>query len=143
MEIREILKEYPYIDEEIKKLNKKMNGYLEMKEETRNTLKAQKLSHEPHGTGVSNITLNAVEKIMDKYEEEIKICVSKINDLFIIKQKLDVLISQLTVDERRLIYMYYDERKPINKICYELKYSRQHIYRMKDKIEVELWKKIG
>lgn len=114
--IEDILKQYPYISEDIQKLQAELNRYIELQQEARNPLKAQTIDGMPHGTGISDKTYEAVEKIIDLYQTEIDKLAVKINALIDRKTRLEKAFAELTEDERRILYLRYDERWQTRKI---------------------------
>lgn len=114
--IDDILKQYPYIGEDIQKAQKEINRYIELQQEARNPLKGQALTGMPHGYGVSDTTGNAVERLIDRYQEEINKHVQDVNKLLDLKKWLDKAFSTLNEDERRLLYLMYNERFSIRRI---------------------------
>jgi DNA-directed RNA polymerase specialized sigma subunit len=108
--IEDILKQYPYICDDIQKAQAELNGYIVLQIEARNTLKGQIIDEMPHGTGISDQTYNAVEKLIDDYQVKIDECVQEINGLLDLKKWMDKAFAALTEDERRILYLRYDER---------------------------------
>jgi DNA-directed RNA polymerase specialized sigma subunit len=120
--IDDILKEYPYISEDIQKLQAELNRYMQLQQEARDPLKAQTLLGMPHmPVGNENDqTYNQIERIMDLYQAEIDELTSKINELMDRKKWLDKAYTTLTEDERRILYLRYDERWQAWKIMRKL-----------------------
>ena len=135
MQIKEMLKMYPWIDQEIKKLNKKLNEYLEMQEETRNSLKAQTLDDMPKVFKISDQTYKAVESIIDLYDSEINRLIERIRHYWDIKKKLEQGFSFLTVDEMQIIELSYNNRMSYRKIGYKLHMSYESVRRFKSEVE--------
>jgi DNA-directed RNA polymerase specialized sigma subunit len=118
--IDDILKQYPNIGEDIQKQQAELNRYMELQREARNTLKAQALTGMPHTYNVSDQTYDAIEHIMDEYQTEIDKCTKEINRLLDLKKWLDKAFESLTEDERRILYLRYDERWQVWKIMRRL-----------------------
>ena len=108
--IDEILKQYPFIGDDIRREQDKLNEYIQLQQEARDTLKSRNIDGIPHGTDVSDATYAAVEKLVDVYQQKIDACVAKINELLDLKKWLDKAYASLTEDERRIVYLRYDER---------------------------------
>ena len=136
--IEEILKQYPCFGEDIKDAQSKLNMYITLQQEARNPLKAQAISSEPHGTGISDQTYNAVEKIIDRYQNEIDKCIQDINNTLDTKKWLDKAFTELTEMERRIIYMRYDKGININKMPYYLHCGRNAIYKILDDAKAKI-----
>ena len=63
----------------------------------------------PEGN-ISDQTLQAVEKVIDCYQAKIDEQVKKINELIDRQKWLDKAYASLTEDERRIVYLRYNER---------------------------------
>ncbi|MGE5631405.1 MAG: sigma factor-like helix-turn-helix DNA-binding protein [Caulobacteraceae bacterium] len=116
MKIDDILKQYPYIAEDIQKEQEKLNKYIELQKEARNPLRGQAMDGMPHSTDISDQTYNAVVKIIDEYQVQINKHAANINKLLDRKKWLDKAFAELTEDERRLLYMAYDDRLSFRQI---------------------------
>ena len=108
--IDEILKQYPFIGDDIRREQDKLNEYIQLQQEARDTLKSRNIDGMPHGTDVGDATYAAVEKLVDVYQQKIDACVAKINELLDLKKWLDKAYASLTEDERRIVYLRYNER---------------------------------
>lgn len=110
--IEDILKQYPFIGDDIRREQAKLNEYIQLQQEARDPLKAQTLSDMPHMPegNVSDQTLQAVEKVIDCYQVKIDEQVKKINELIDRQKWLDKAFAGLTEDERRIVYLRYNER---------------------------------
>ena len=108
--IDEILKQYPFIGDDIRREQDKLNEYIQLQQEARDTLKSRNIDGMPHGTDVGDATYAAVEKLVDVYQQKIDACVAKINELLDRKKWLDKAYASLTEDERRIVYLRYNER---------------------------------
>jgi len=138
--VEEILKQYPNIGEDIKKAQTKLNEFIALQQEARNPLKAQTISDEPHTSGLSDQTYNAVLKIIDRYQSEIDKYTSEINNILDRKKWLDKAFTMVTEDERRLLYMRYDKSVHISKIAYTMRRGRPYIYKMLDEAKNKIKK---
>lgn len=139
--IDDILKQYPYICEDIQKAQKEINQYIELQQEARDPLKGQALTGMPHNSGVSDQTYDAVEKIIDLYQAEINSLAAKVNELLDRKKWLDKAVASLTEDERRLLYWRYDERWQAWKIMRRLGImDRRTFYRLLDSAKSKICK---
>jgi RNA polymerase sigma factor (sigma-70 family) len=138
--VDEILKRYPYITDDIQKAQAELNRYIGLQQDARNPLKGQAMDGMPHGSGVSDQTYNAVERLIDLYQAEINKYVAEINELINTKKWLDKAFESLTVDERRIVYLYYDKRISINKLSYMIRCSRHTIYKMLEETKEKIKK---
>lgn len=133
--IDEILKQYPYIMDDIRKEQERLNQNIALQQEARDPLQGQKISDMPHmpDGNLSDQTFNAIEKIIDLYQAQIDECVININELLDRKKWLDKAYMTLTEDERRILYLRYDERWPAWKIMQKLGIEEKHkFYRILD-----------
>lgn len=128
--IDDILKQYPYIGEDIQKAQKEINRYIELQQEARNPLKGQALTGMPHDSGVSDQTYNAIEKIIDRYQAEIDQYAAQINEYLDLKKWLDKAFTELTEDERRIVFQYYDQRMSIREMARRRKKGRDQMRNM-------------
>lgn len=85
MATEEILNEYPYILKTMKELNCELNQIIRSKELMENTLKSE---HESKYCSLDP-TLQAVERVLDRYENNISYITERINELKELKSKLD------------------------------------------------------
>lgn len=109
MNIDDILKQYPYIAEDIQREQAELNKFIQLQQEARNPLRVHAFDGMPHNPGVSDKTYQAVEKIIDEYQTEIDACVEAIRDLLDTKRWMDLAYTRLTEDERRVLLLRYDK----------------------------------
>lgn len=116
--IEDILKQYPFIGDDIRREQDKLNEYIALQINARDPLKAQTLSDMPHMPegNISDQTLQAVEKVIDCYQAKIDEQVKKINELIDRQKWLDKAYASLTEDERRIVTLRYNERWAARKI---------------------------
>jgi len=110
--IEEILKQYPFIGDDIRREQGKLNEYIQLQQEARDTLKGQALTDMPHMPegNTSDPTADAVERVIDKYQDKINEQVAKINELIDRQKWLDKAFEKLTPEERAVVYLLYDEQ---------------------------------
>jgi DNA-directed RNA polymerase specialized sigma subunit len=110
--IDEILKQYPFIGDDIRREQGKLNEYISLQQEARDPLKAQTISDMPHmpDGNVSDQTLQAIERVIDYYQAKIDEQVAKINELIDRQKWLDKAYASLTEDERRIVCLRYNDR---------------------------------
>ena len=130
MKIDELLKSYPYIVEDIQEEQHELNKYISLQTEARNPLKSTNIDGMPHSESVSDQTYQQVEKIIDRYQNEIDESIKKINNLLDTKKWLDKALSQLSRGEYELIKQYYWERMSIRYIAKQRKCSREQVKNM-------------
>jgi DNA-directed RNA polymerase specialized sigma subunit len=140
--IDEILKQYPFLGDDIRREQGKLNEYIQLQQEARDTLKGQTLTDMPHmpDGNTSDPTADAVERVIDKYQDKINEQVAKINELIDRQKWLDKAFAGLTEDERRIVYLRYNERWAARKIMRRLGIlDRRTFYKIldsaKDKIK--------
>lgn len=110
--IDEILKQYPFIGDDIRREQATLNEYIALQIDARDTLKGQTLTDMPHmpDGNTSDPTADAVERVIDKYQDKINEQVTKINDLIDRQKWLDKAYASLTEDERRIVCLRYNDR---------------------------------
>ncbi len=130
MKIDELLKSYPYIVEDIQEEQHELNKYISLQTEARNPLKSTNIDGMPHSESVSDQTYQQVEKIIDRYQNEIDESIKKINNLLDTKKWLDKALSQLSRGEYELIKQYYWEHMSIRYMAKQRKCGREQIKNM-------------
>lgn len=133
--IDELLKSYPFIGNDIRREQDKLNEYISLQQEARDTLKGQALTDMPHMPegNTSDPTCDAVERVIDKYQDKINEQVAKINELIDRQKWLDKAYTTLTEDERRILYLRYDERWQTWKIMQRMGIAhKDKFYRLLD-----------
>jgi DNA-directed RNA polymerase specialized sigma subunit len=140
--IDEILKQYPFIGDDIRREQATLNEYIQLQQEARDTLKGQALTDMPHmpDGNASDPTADAVERVIDKYQDKINEQVAKINELIDRQKWLDKAYASLTEDERRIVCLRYNDRWATWKIMTRLGIlDRRTFYKIldsaKDKIK--------
>jgi len=140
--IDEILKQYPFIGDDIQREQDKLNEYIALQIKARDPLKAQTLTGMPHMPegNISDQTLQAVEKVIDCYQAKIDEQVKKINELIDRQKWLDKAYASLTEDERWIVCLRYNDRWQTWKIMRRLGImDRRTFYKIldsaKDKIK--------
>jgi RNA polymerase sigma factor (sigma-70 family) len=117
MNIQDVLKQYPFIQDDMRDIQKEMYVWQEMQEDLRQrALKAQVYSDMPHSTDVGNPTLEKTIAIIDKYQENINECIRKLDELDKLKKWLDKAYTELPEQESRVLKMYYNKNMSLNKI---------------------------
>jgi DNA-directed RNA polymerase specialized sigma subunit len=138
--IEDILKQYPFIGDDIRREQATLNDYIQRQQEARETLKAANNDGMPHGYDVVDKTYEAVERVIDLYQTKIDEQVAKINELIDRQKWLDKAFAGLTEDERRIVYLRYNERWQTWKIMHRMGIlDRRTFYKIldsaKDKIK--------
>jgi DNA-directed RNA polymerase specialized sigma subunit len=118
--IDEILKQYPFIGDDIRREQATLNDYIQRQQEARETLKAANNDGMPHGYDVADKTYEAVERVIDLYQTKIDEQVAKINELIDRQKWLDKAYASLTEDERRIVCLRYNDRWQTWKIMQRL-----------------------
>lgn len=122
--IEDILKQYPFIGDDIRREQGKLNEYIQLQQEARDTLKGQTLTDMPHmpDGNTSDPTADAVERVIDKYQDKINEQVAKINELIDRQKWLDKAYASLTPEERAVVCLLYNEQyseRRVAKIMYQ------------------------
>lgn len=110
--IENILKQYPFIGDDIRREQDKLNKYIQLQIDARDTLKGQALTDMPHmpDGNTSDPTADAVERVIDKYQDKINEQVAKINELIDRQKWLDKALASLTPEERAVVCLLYNEQ---------------------------------
>ena len=136
--IEEILKQYPFIVEDIQREQSNVNKYIQLQQEARDPLRGQVLTGMPHEYGISDQTYQAVVKIIDEYQAEINRHVKNINELLESKRKMDKAYTEMTDDERRLLYLHYEEKMSYRQIGRQCKCGRYMAQKMLEEIKIKI-----
>ena len=130
--IDDILKQYPYICEDIQSAQQELNKYIALQEEARDPLKAQTLTDMPQlpAGNTSDRTYQQVEKIIDRYQTEIDESIKKINNLLDEKKWIDKALNELSRGEYEMIKQYFWEQMSIRFMARERKCSRDQLKNM-------------
>jgi DNA-directed RNA polymerase specialized sigma subunit len=144
IKIDEILKQYPYIADDIRTLQNKLNQYIALQADARNTLKGQALDGMPHSTGINDSTYKAVERLATKdYQGIIDNTIKQINALIDRKKRLDEAIKTLTEDEKRIVHLRYFDRWQTWKVMRRLGIEKDTYYQHLDSIRTKIYKYIA
>jgi DNA-directed RNA polymerase specialized sigma subunit len=132
MNIENILYEYPTLPQTIVKLNGELNELIKSKNDIRNTVKAQVMTGMPHGTEISDPTLNAVKELIDKQDIYIQEKIRQVAYYIDIKHKLDEILLKLSPAEKQIIEIKYFDRCPKYEIPRIMKYCRSRCFQLQD-----------
>lgn len=142
MNIERILNDYPHIGEIIQDLQKQLNNAVSMQQETRDTLKAAEMTGMPRGTNVSDLTGQAVERTLDKWESRIIYLSDQINYYIDLQKLVDDAVKCLTVDEFRVIDLRYFKGYKMRQVGYKMHFEKTRCYEIHnkaiEKIEIQL-----
>jgi len=125
--IDEIVKQYPYISEDIQRAQEELNKFIALQQEARNPLRGQAFDGMPRNPGVSDQTYQAVEKIIDEYQTEIDMFVKEIQRLLDLKRWMDKAYVSLTEDERRVLLLRYDRNIGIQRTAYTMRRGKETV----------------
>ena len=141
-DIKQMLKEYTTYTDRIRELNAKINDALAHKIDC-DTLKAQKLSGMPHGTGLSDPTYEAVQRIIDKWDKDIREMADEVNRLIDNKAAVDKGLKVLEWKEYRLIELHYFMGLTWERVAVETNYSIVWVWQMHRKALEKMRKEIS
>lgn len=130
MDLREALKYYPHIPGEIARITKEIRDTMAMKKDTQDTLKAQTMSDMPRGAGVSDPTLRAVVRSIDRHDLHIQYLARRIAELYDLKEHLENLLQGLTVQEAQVIEEYFFKGYRMVIVQTHLGYAKSQTYRL-------------
>ena len=139
--IDELLKQYPFISDDIRREQATLNEYIALQVEARDTLKGQALTDMPHmpDGNTSDPTADAIERVIDKYQDKINEQVAKINDLIDRQKWLDKAYASLTPEERAVVCLLYNEQyseRRVAKMMY--KGSRYKLVKVADEAKLKI-----
>lgn len=129
MDIKQMLEEYSTYGDRIKELNQRINEALQYKINC-DTLKAQRLTGMPRATGISDPTYEAVQRIIDKYDEDIRKMAEEVNQLIDRKRAVEKALKALNRTEYRLVELRYFIGMRWEKVATEMNYSYMQCHRI-------------
>ena len=123
---------YSEISEKVRNLNRELNRYMEQMMQSENILRANVITDMPHSTDICNPTLEAVERIVDRYERQIRNIADRINTLLDEKDCIERLLETLTSEQRRIIELRYVLGYKWYRIPMHTHYSRSQCFNIHD-----------
>lgn len=142
MDLKQMLFEYTTYGDRIRELNAKINDALAHKIDC-DTLKAQQIDGMPHGTGLSDPTYEAVQRIIDKWDKDIREMAEEVNRLIDCKAAIDKGLKALTWKEYRLIELHYFMGLTWERVAVETNYSIVWVWQMHRKALEKMRKEIS
>ena len=129
MDIKQMLEEYSTYGDRIKELNQRINEALQYKINC-DTLKAQRLTGMPRIGRISDLTYEAVQRIIDKYDEDIRNMAEEVNQLIDRKRAVEKALKALNRTEYRLVELRYFIGMRWEKVATEMNYSYMQCHRI-------------
>ena len=129
MDIKQMLEEYTTYAERIQELNQRINEALQYKINC-DTLKAQRLTGMPRIGGISDLTYEAVQRIIDKYDEDIRNMAEEVNELIDRKRTIEKALKTLNRAEYRIIELRYFVGLNWEKVAVTANYTWRHCMRL-------------
>jgi len=129
VDIKQMLFEYTTYGDRIRELNARINDALAHKIDC-DTLKAQKLSGMPHGTRLSDPTFEAVQRIIDKWDKDIREMAEEVNQLIDRKRAVEKALKALNRTEYRLIELHYFCGMSWERVAVRVNYNISHVWRL-------------
>jgi len=142
MDLKQMLFEYTTYGDRIRELNARINDALAHKIDY-DTLKARQIDGMPHGTGLSDPTYEAVQRIIDKWDKDIREMAEEVNRLIDCKAAIDKGLKALTWREYRLIELHYFMGLTWERVAVETNYSIVWVWQMHRKALEKMRKEIS
>jgi RinA family phage transcriptional activator len=138
--IERLLRDYPFISEDIDRLQKELEDW-QNKKNTMYGIKTAAPTGMPPSGQLSDPTYQTATEIIDKYQKEIDRLFDRIKTLFDNQMTVKTLLMRLNRNERYVIEARYFHRPPVTwrRIARELCYDKRSCYRFK----VEALKKMA
>lgn len=136
MNIRSYLKEYPFLNIELHRLQKELNTLIQNKHETYCTLQTVPLTGMPSGNNISDSVLNTIQILIDRFDKDIFYYTSKINDLLDEKalfEKAWFNKNVMTNEDRAIIQLKCFEHNSWRHVARTMKYSDKQCQRIYEK----------
>lgn len=140
LDIKKVLHEYPYIEDEIKKLNNKLNWIVHNKYDIKVT---SSNSIMPKGNMVADPIYQTVERIIIKYDKEIHEIEKEIEMLLDQHRMIEIELKRLDIDECQVIEHRYFKRLGWEELSRKLHYSKRQCHRKHDTALKQLREGLG
>ena len=123
--IEKLLRDYPFISEDIDRLQKEIEDW-QSKKNTMYGIKTAAPTGLPPSGEIQDPTYQAAVEIIDKYQKEIDRLFDRIKTLFDNQMTVNTLLMQLNRNEKHVIEARYFHRPPVTwrRIAKELHYHR-------------------
>ncbi|NLU53423.1 MAG: hypothetical protein GXX10_11255 [Clostridiaceae bacterium] len=144
MNIRAYLRDYPFINDEILRLQKELNEIIRHKHESYATLKAVPITDMPKGSGLSDPVYNTVQVIIDRYDHKIEYYTQKINQILDDKALFEqIWFSEILSSEERSVidyrcFQHFDWKQTAKLMKYSTKQCRRIFNRAIEKLQSEV-----
>lgn len=142
IDVKKVLYQYPYIEEDIKRYQDKLNEYILLQEAAKCPLGAQNVDGLPRGNKTSNSTLESVIRVVDEYQKEIDYYGQKINECIEVKRLMNQALEQMNEYERRVYHLKYEKNMSNRKIGYEMRRGKDFVRGVVGDIEVSFERKL-
>ena len=134
MDIRAFLRDYPFMNSDILRLQKDLNAAIKAKENTYCTVKAAPTTRQGSSSGaISDSVFDAVQELIDRYDTVIVYFTQQINSLLDHKtlfEKVWFSVALLKKEERLVIEMRDFDRYRWPDIAKKLRYSERQCQRI-------------
>jgi RinA family phage transcriptional activator len=133
--IERLLRNYPFISEDIDRLQKELEDW-QNKKNTMYGIKAAAPTGMPPSGQISDLTFKTATEIIDKYQKEIDRLFDRIKTLFDNQMTVKTLLARLTREERYVIEArYFQKQKPISwsKIAKAICFDKRSCYRIRSR----------
>ena len=130
--IEKLLRDYPFISEDIDRLQKEIEDW-QSKKNTMYGIKTAAPTGLPPSGEIQDPTYQTAMEIIDKYQKEIDRLFDRIKTLFDNQMTVKTLLMRLSRNERYVIEARYFHRPPVTwgRIARELCYDKRSCYRFK------------
>lgn len=138
-QIERLLIEYPELPYRIKELTDKLLLTLALKNNTQDTLRAYKYSHEGKSKTIVNPVLEAVQKSIDIHEESIKYYQEHIKDYTNRLIAMEKALENLLPVERRIIDLRYWKRHTWDSVGQKVHFHSDYCKQLRNGILLKIW----
>lgn len=133
MNIRKYLKDYPFINTEIQRLQKELNFLIQCKHEAYCTLRAVPVDMpKVEVSSISDPVSSSVQVIVDRYDKKIQYYTNRINQILDNKALFERIYFSniLSNEDRAIIHYRYFEHCRWSEIARMMKYSPRQCQRL-------------
>lgn len=137
MNIRSYLKDYPFLNIELHRLQKELNTLIKNKHEAYCTLQSAPLTGIPSGNNISDPVINSIQVLIDRFDRKILYYTNKINTLLDEKALFDKAWFNkevMTNEDRAIIQLKCFEHQSWRNVARTMKYSDRQCQRLYEKV---------
>lgn len=133
-EIKDLLEQYSYACDNIRVMKEEIKALGEAIKSERDTSKAIQIREDSVQVSnrISDPTAEAVTRIIDKYEKQVSYMSERIDQLYIVKNRVDEILSSMNEQQREVLTLLLIKQYKWHQACNKLHISKSSLYRIRD-----------